>query len=351
MDLWKNYDVQIPDMISRLPGIPEMIRLKHVGMNCGCEYTSFPLFRSMKERYTRYDHSMGAALLVWRFSEDPAQTLAAAFHDIATPCFAHVVDFVLGDHMKQESTESRTREMILGSGAIRSLLDDLGLGVDDVADYHRYPIADNDPPGLSADRLEYTLGNLLNYGRRDRDRIGAYLDDLKAGINEEGKPELVFRDADTAVDFALGALEMGKIYVSDEDRFAMEMLAEILKEAMSAGVITMDDLWTTEEAVIARLERDHRSGERWDHFRGYYQVRRGEGTVIHAKKRYIDPFVENRGRVSEIFGGFKAAADAFMDESQDEPVSGSSYRDGYGERFRQVPDRERSQTEGDEEKR
>ena len=35
---------------------------------------------------------------------------------------------------------------------------------EDVADYHRYPIADNDSPRLAADRLEYTLGNLFNYG-------------------------------------------------------------------------------------------------------------------------------------------------------------------------------------------
>ena len=123
--MWKDYDAQVPEVISRLSGIPEMTRLKYVGMNCGCEYTSFPLFRSMKERYTRYDHSMGAALLVWRFSKDPTQTLAAAFHDIATPCFAHVVDFMLGDYMEQESTERRTRE----SAAMQSAIFAFGTGV------------------------------------------------------------------------------------------------------------------------------------------------------------------------------------------------------------------------------
>ena len=324
MDLWKNYDVQIPEVICRISDIPEMIRLKDVGMNCGCEYTSFPLFRSMKERYTRYDHSMGAALLVWRFLKDPAQTLAAAFHDIATPCFAHVVDFMLGYYMKQERTESRTREMIGESGEIRSLLDEYGLDVEDVADYHRYPIADNDLPGLSADRLEYTLGNLLNYGRRNRDRISAYLENLKAGCNEEGKPELVFRDADTAADFAFGALEMGKIYVSDEDRFAMEALAELLKDAVESKVIAMEDLWLTEAAVIRKLNLDHCFRDRWNCFRGYYQIRRGTGIVIHAKKRYIDPLVENEGRVTEIRGDFRTAVDAFLAEPQDEPVSGLS---------------------------
>ena len=33
MDMWKNYDVQIPEVICRILDIPEMIRLKDVGMN------------------------------------------------------------------------------------------------------------------------------------------------------------------------------------------------------------------------------------------------------------------------------------------------------------------------------
>ena len=324
MDLWKNYDGRIPDIISRLSGIPEMIRLQRVGMNCGCEYTAFPLFRSMKERYTRYDHSMGAAMIVWRFTHSEAQTLAAAFHDIATPCFAHVVDFMAGDHMKQESTESRTRRTIEESEGIGRMLQDTGLSVDDVADYHRYPVADNETPKLSADRLEYTLGNLMNFGRRSEKQISAYLADLKIGTNEEGAPELVFQHAETAADFAFGALEMGRIYVSDEDRFAMETLAGILKEAVSVGVITTADLWTTETRVIAKLKQDPYFSDRWNHFCGYCRIRRGTGTVIHAKKRYIDPLSENGGRVTEFRSDFREMARAFLSESQDTPLSGLS---------------------------
>lgn len=327
MNLWKSYDLEIPALITRLETIPEMRRLQHVGMNCGCEYTSFPLFRSMKDRYTRFDHSMGAAMIVWRFTQSPAQTLAAAFHDIATPCFAHVVDFMADDHMKQESTESRTREMIEDSAEIRYLLWEYGLAVDEVSDYHMYPIADNDSPKLSADRLEYTLGNLVNYGFESREKIQNYINDLVVGTNGSGKPELMFRDVSTAAEFANGALEMGKIYVSAEDRFAMEMLAWLLKDAVSAGVITMDDLWTTEEQVIGKLKTVREYRDRWDHFCGYYKIVRGDGIAIHAKKRYIDPLVEGKGRVSGVSVEFAEKVNAFLAESQDELLSGLSRED------------------------
>ena len=82
---------------------PEMQRLKDVGMNCGCEYTSFPRFRNLAP-YSRYRHSVGAARIVWNFTGSREQTLAALFHDISTPAFAHTIDFLHGDYLHQEYT-------------------------------------------------------------------------------------------------------------------------------------------------------------------------------------------------------------------------------------------------------
>ena len=169
--LWDIYSPDLPPSVTEAMAAPEMRRLQHVGMNCGCEYTSFPLFRRIREPYSRFDHSVGAALLIWRFTGDIRQTLAGLFHDIATPCFAHVVDFMLGDSMNQEATEAGTRDFIERSDSIQALLRKNGLTTDDVADYRRYPIADNDSPQLSADRLEYTLGNLVNYQVITRDTV------------------------------------------------------------------------------------------------------------------------------------------------------------------------------------
>ena len=327
MNLWHLYwKEDVPGFLIDSMRCDEMERLRRVGMNCGCEYTSFPLFRSMKERYTRYEHSAGTALLVWRFTRDPAQAFAALFHDIATPCFAHVVDFMSGDHLRQESTEAKTREFIERSEHLQLVLQHYGLTTGDVADYHRYPVADNDSPRLSADRLEYTCGNLVNYGLRTEAEIRDLLDDLTVGKNEDSEDEIIFRTKEKALRFAGGALETGRIYVSDEDRFAMQVLAELLKEAVEAGVLTTEDLWTDEPSVIRKLRADPEQRRRWETFRGYRQIVRGgkDGIVIPAKKRYIDPLVENRGRVSALDAGFRAALEAFLDESQDVPLTGIS---------------------------
>ena len=38
------YRTEIPEFLKALCDTPPMLRLKKVGMNCGCEYTAFPRF-------------------------------------------------------------------------------------------------------------------------------------------------------------------------------------------------------------------------------------------------------------------------------------------------------------------
>lgn len=322
------YHDNVPALIRACMETPCMQRLRHVGMNCGCEYTSFPRFAGL-EPYSRFDHSLGVALIVWRFTHDEQQATAGLLHDVASPVFAHVVDFLKGDYLVQESTEDGTRAIIDGDETLQRVLSAHGLKTDDVCDYHIYPIADNDSPRLSADRLEYTLGNLLNYRIRTIDEVKAFYADLSVGTNEDGAPELVFSDAKIAEDFALASLACSRIYVSDEDRYAMQMLSELLKDAIGLGVLSEADLLTTEPEVITKLMRDSRTAAAWNRCRAYHAMRRaqapeGEGQWrrIAAKKRYIDPLIAGVGRVSACSDVFRTEKDAFLSDPQTDWIAG-----------------------------
>lgn len=314
------YQTEVPDFLARMCLTPPMTRLKKVGMNCGCEYTAFPRFASIA-RYTRFEHSLGAALIVWRFTHSEAQAVSALLHDIATPVFAHVVDFLRGDYLSQTSTESGTAEIIRNSAEIGAVLRELGLRPEDVEDYHRFPIADNDPPRLSADRLDYTLGNAVNFGLASIEELTEIFSDLRVGENEFGETELVFQDAEKAARFAELALECSKIYVCDADRYAMQALAELLRRALAAGVLTENDLSTTEEEVVAKLLAEENFAARWTAFRALSRTERADAPDekegwrrIPAKKRRIDPYVEGRARVSALYPQIGAAIGEFLNE-------------------------------------
>lgn len=312
------YSEDFPIFIEELINTPEFKRLSNVGMNCGCEYTSFPIFSNGKN-YTRYNHSIGVALIIWHFTKDIKQSIAGLLHDISSPVFAHVIDFLNGDHETQESTEEKTEEIIENSAEIQAILKKYNLTTEDVKDYHMYPIADNDSPLLSADRLEYTLGNAYYYGFKSMDEIKDIYNDLVVSKNEFGQNEISFSTLDKAIEFTSVSLENSKVYTCNVDRFSMQYLADLLKLAVDKNVISLDDLYTIEEKVIIKLQKDAELKSKWNDFINLSQIftsnekpENGYWVNIPAKKRYINPLIVNNGRVTDLCESLSKEIDDFL---------------------------------------
>ena len=330
MEHYHIYHHEVPSFLEAFAQVPAVQRLKQIGMNCGCEYTSFPLFEHLPP-YSRYDHSMGVALIVWHFTRSCTQAVSGLLHDIATPVFAHVVDFMNGDYLKQESTEAGTEEIILGTPEFQILLEGLGIDPPDVCDYHRYPVADNDPPRLSADRLEYSLGNMLNYGFCTSDTVRAFYRDLIIGRNETGQEEIMFKTPRSAEAFALLALQCSRVYISDEDRYSMQILSEIMKSALERGILESGDLYTSEPEVPEKLQEDGISAAQWKEYCAMNQMLRsdsgsstGRWRQIVAKKRFIDPMVVEKGRISRLSAAFSSALNTFLHTQYNDWLCGTT---------------------------
>lgn len=314
---------EVPDFLTRAAETALMQRLGHIGMNCGCEYTSFPRFAGGKQ-YSRLLHSLGVGMIVWKHTGDPAQAMAGLLHDVATPVFAHVIDFMKGDYLTQEATEDGTLEMIAQSPEMQDVLHEFGLKTEQVSDYHLYPVADNDSPRLCADRLEYTLGNLYFYGFASLGEIEAIYADIQVERTEDGREELVFSDADCAETFGFLSLKCSKVYVSDEDRYSMQMLSEIVAKAVRSGMLSEKELHGTEERITALLTSSAETAAQWKWFCGLNRMERaevqGQGEHwrnIQAKKRCIDPYIRGYGRLSDIRRQYAEALETFRKDPQD----------------------------------
>lgn len=318
--MWNVYHDEIPEFLLRFMDLDIMKRIEKVGMNCGCEYTQFPLFVNLKP-YSRYDHSVGCALIVWHFTKDKAAALAALFHDVATPSFSHVIDFLHKDYLVQESTEEKTEEILKSSLELKELLNHYDILLDDIKDYHIYPIADNKTPRLSADRLEYTLSNLYNYGMCTLEEIKMFYDDLMVVKNEDNELELCFKTAAAAESFALCALKTARIYVADADRLIMQLLSEIIEQAIRWHVLQEEELYTDEETVISRLVSDERTLRMWNQLTQLHEVKRainkpdkGIWRKVNAKKRWINPMSVDSGRMMEYSNAFHREVSEFLNQ-------------------------------------
>lgn len=87
------YSKEIPNFINELENCIELQRLKGVGQNCGDDYLNKKM-QTFEFNYSRYHHSVGVALIIWHFTKNIEISLSGLFHDISTPTFAHVVDFL-----------------------------------------------------------------------------------------------------------------------------------------------------------------------------------------------------------------------------------------------------------------
>lgn len=244
---------EFPEWIQPYLELPLMQRLKGVGLLCGTDWTR--LYRN-RFYYSRYDHSLGVALIVWHFTRDKAQTLAGLLHDISTPVFSHVADFRKGDALKQEATEEDNAAIVKRDKALAALLKADGLTPEQVADYHQYPVADNEIPQLSADRLEYMFpSGLALDGSWTFDEIERVYNDLAVLENEDGQPELGFRTIAAAEEYTLHFCLIGHILQLNENKLCLQLLAEVVKEAIALGLLTEEDTMRFSEAeVMARFD-------------------------------------------------------------------------------------------------
>ena len=242
-----------PAFLDKYLQLPVLKRLQGVGLLCGTDWTA--LYKN-RFYYSRLDHSLGVALIVWHFTHDKAQTLAGLLHDISTPVFSHVSDFRKGDALTQTATEEPTARIIRGDAELNRLLAQDGLTAAQVEDYHIYPIADNEIPQLSADRLEFMFpsGMALD-GSWTMDEIRTCYNDLVILKNEDGVDELGFKTLEIAELYCEHFCMIGHILQLNENKLALHLLGQIMNLAEKEGILSESDFMTlSEKEVMEKLD-------------------------------------------------------------------------------------------------
>ena len=285
---------EFPNWLDDYINTKEMLKQKYTSLSCGTIYSD--LFKSTFF-YSNLDHSIAVALIVWHFTHDKKQTLAGLFHDISTPCFKHCIDFLNGDYMNQESIEDLTTEVIKNSKEIMKLLKRDKIDISLVDNYHIYPIADNDTPKLSSDRLEYSLSNaLFTYNLLNKEEIKEIYNDIEIGTNEKHEKELSFKTKKIARNFVKITSKLSVIYREDRTRYSMQFLADILKRLNNEKTVSIDDLYKLKESEIIDIIEKSKYKEVFDIWKNAKKVKisKEEPNKVYfvhhgAKIRYIDP--------------------------------------------------------------
>lgn len=244
---------EIPSFLRKYLDCPTLIRLKNVGYFCGMDYASKNIY-DFGEYISRFDHSLDVSLLTYKLTNSKEATLAGLFHDIATPCFAHVIDYMNKDYANQESTELLTEAIIKSDTKLLNLLKEDNIDVDDIINFKKYSIVDNDRPKLCADRLDGVILTGLfwtkNIKKEDIDNILNYLIIYK---NEENELEIGVNDIKTSEIIMDVSESIDKYCHSNEDNYMMELLAKLTKYAIDNNYIGYEDLYILNEKDIHQV--------------------------------------------------------------------------------------------------
>lgn len=301
---------EFPDFLKEYIELPIMQRLSGIGLLCGTDWTSLYKNRFF---YSRLDHSVGVALIIWNFTKDKTQTIAGLLHDVSTTVFSHVSDFRKGDALTQTSTEEPTTKMILSDSALCKLLESDGIEPKDVVDYHIYPIADNEIPSLSADRLEYMYpSGLALDGSWTFEEIAKTYNDLIILKNEENKEELGFKTIEMAELYCKKFCMIGHILQLNENKLSLQLLSQIMSKAVELDVLQEEDFMTLSESkIIEKIEsfiskktlslEEQKFATMYNTFRRMTKVEHTNQKLpedkyfcvsLKVKQRYINPLVK-----------------------------------------------------------
>ena len=283
-----------PDFLIPYLATKTLQRLKDVGYFCGMDYASKSIY-NFKFYLSRLDHSLSTALMVWQFTKDKKATLAALFHDASTPVFSHVIDFMNGDTIIQESTEIDLNNFLKKDLKLIRLLKNDGLTLSDISDYKQYPLVDNKRPKLCADRLDGIFITSLTWIKNITiAEIKELYADVIVTTNEERELEYGFRTSATAQRIIELNHYIDEFFHSDEDTYMMNLLAKITKYLIEKSILEYNDLFVINEAqafdiIENRVKVDQNLAELYQEFKKAHEVKLKNKLPI--KKRIIDPLV------------------------------------------------------------
>ena len=200
-------------------------------------------------RVNRYDHCVGVMLLLRKLGATVEEQVAGLLHDVPHTAFSHVIDYVFTDNNNEHSFHENYFEKMVMESEIPGILKKYGVDVHRVINESLFSLLERGLPDLCADRLDYSFRDFMAFNNGDDGRCARFVSHL---IVHNG--EIIFDDMDVALEYAKHYLWMDKSQWSTYSSVAAyQFLGECIKRALEIKVLTFDDLFLTDDVVLAKL--------------------------------------------------------------------------------------------------
>jgi hypothetical protein len=224
--------------------ILELIRSKPLQRLKGIAQYGIPDEFYHHKNYSRYEHSVGVMLLLNKLGASEEEQIAGLLHDVSHTAFSHVIDWVVGEGGAEGYQDEQHEDYILKS-EIPHILKKYGYTVERITDYHHFGLLERDSPDLCADRIDYSL--------REIPLAVAKACVLALAVADN---RIVFIDKEAAAMFARYFLKLQTEHWGGFEAVARyRIFADVLRQVLKDGAVTMADFWQDDDFVLAKLTK------------------------------------------------------------------------------------------------
>ena len=180
--------------------------------------------------------------------------------------FCSLCDYVLGDYLKQESSEKEIIDIIVKDRELLSYLKEDDITLEDIKDLSKYKILDNKIPRLCTDRLDGVLHSCYIWLKTNTiEDIKEVYNNLILLTNEDNNLEIGFKDIKVANKFSKMVYRYATEFQSNNDKYVMKYISELIKLAIDRKLISLEDLYTMKESEICNIFDNNFNT--WKHFK------------------------------------------------------------------------------------
>ncbi|KAI1774949.1 hypothetical protein F4818DRAFT_56674 [Hypoxylon cercidicola] len=194
---------------------------------------------------TRFEHSVGAFLLVRHVGGSLEEQVAALLHDVSHTAMSHVVDFALSEPGEGSFHEVHKMRFVKTT-QIPDILAKHGFGDLKPLDEEQYPLVEMPTPHLCADRLDYGLRDAVGFGNLTLEDAQRVIASLEAFPNPTSPYRLlVLRDQGVALTLARGYMTSDRnVWGNPAHGNLYTRTAELMRFSIRGGGVREEELWS-----------------------------------------------------------------------------------------------------------
>ncbi len=254
--------------------------------------------------YSRFAHSLGVYLLLRSFKAPLEEQIAGLIHDVSHSAFSHCIDYIMKEGSEKEHThQDDIFESFIQKTEIPGILENYGFNLEYILNDENFPLKEKRLPDLCADRIDYSLKAAVIFEGLSQPGVKYFLDNFTI-INKSW----VFKSFEAAKKFAGLFLKINTVYFSDFPTAIMyRTVGDYIKYALDKKYISEDDLYTTDQAVLAEvgkyLDRDEKLKILFNRMNGKIKCAnnpRDYDAKVYCKSRVVDPLYLNNGKLQRI---------------------------------------------------